>query len=79
MIFYNHFLLIYLNSNPLSRYYGVSHLWVEWTAISYSAFYIILIFPASWLLEQRVNTFLIFLVIFNFDIIEFCVYLIFRA
>ena len=42
----------------LEKYYNVTPLAVYWTSMIYMVLYIPLIFPASWLLDKKVNRFL---------------------
>lgn len=39
-------------NNIVSRYYGVSSLTVDWTAMSFMAFFVILVFPATYLMDR---------------------------
>lgn len=39
-------------NNIVSRYYGVSDKWIDWTSMVYMILYIPLIFPGSWFLDK---------------------------
>ncbi|XP_073847578.1 histamine transporter [Musca autumnalis] len=39
-------------NNIVSRYYGVSDKWIDWTSMIYMILYIPLIFPGSWFLDK---------------------------
>lgn len=39
-------------NNIVSRYYGVSSLTIDWTAMSFMGYYVLLVFPASYLVDR---------------------------
>ncbi|KAH8372621.1 hypothetical protein KR009_001279 [Drosophila setifemur] len=39
-------------NNIITRYYGISEKWVDWTSMIYMILYIPLIFPGSWFLDK---------------------------
>ncbi|KZC13800.1 Feline leukemia virus subgroup C receptor-related protein 2 [Dufourea novaeangliae] len=39
-------------TNIITRYYGVSSLSVDWTAMSFMGYYVILVFPATYLIDR---------------------------
>ena len=47
----------------LEKYYNISTLAVYWTSMIYMVLYIPLIFPASWLLDKKVKSSLLFILI----------------
>ncbi|XP_033254476.1 feline leukemia virus subgroup C receptor-related protein 1-like [Drosophila miranda] len=42
-------------NNIITRYYGISDKWVDWTSMIYMILYIPLIFPGSWFLDKVVS------------------------
>ena len=39
-------------NNIVARYYGVSSLAVDWTAMSFMAYYVVLVFPATYIIDR---------------------------
>lgn len=42
-------------SNTVTRYYGVSPIWVEWTTIVFMVAYLVGVFPALYILDKFVS------------------------
>jgi FLVCR family feline leukemia virus subgroup C receptor-related protein len=56
-----HWLQFSIIANITMRYYNVSSTAVNWTSMIYMACYIPLVFPASWLLGHKVQSYYSFL------------------
>lgn len=58
----SHWIQYSIISNIVTKFYDVSSVAIDWTSIIFMAAYIPLVFPASWVLQKKVE----FLVLVRF-------------